>query len=928
MARSKDEHLEANDSLFDITVQTWGTQDRPSNGMMTFADQTLFGGNVGHAAINMKLPITEQIKKWIEQYCCKQSFEQFCADKNDETITFDQYLESVEKLIPVSRKRVEVRQAKYHSSGVIIPTEKSTYEQSFFEIDWSWWPGKLQTEKDDYLKEREGKEFYYAPEWKEYFQPEQRVHRGKLRERVLDYAPSVIIHQRDLPEVLLRRYQQAAHLGQIDEKLNLIERLQIKINGLNSYTVSVSTRLMFKNLALNFDEIYDRYLEQLSRGQSTTNKSDNASKNPPTEKEIEKFIKYLTSQIKKKTQELLKEKVAIEKEVKNQNVSAVLETKIDGLQKRVEFSQNKLDELAKALDPFKTEHIKPVLLSKAINAALEKVFPELEIQLEYGDISVESISAILKQVESAFNKLSRNKNKSPEDEKRLEVLKDLKNELMHYENHGVKLTKELELRLNNALKNWEELLDKPCRIIPIENVKTIRDNLSLLEKVFLGKIQFYEQNHKKLLQELNKAKIDLMKLNKFDEFYKNNKDLYVIAGVPPDHRVLLPLAVNGKRGLHPEAMLKKMHEIVAGPQKKEFNLHTNNCSLTSIEVLSAGAEHDPLLHSIMGTRALDFFGTPQQVLENAKLTSKAINGGKTSNFFTLITTARPLDRALGYAFSIYLDPEASKTKQNAGLVLGVLVGLVKIPGIIIGSLLNPKAGFNDILNTLSRVYSRNSTELKVGLTLMALLPMIVLAPLAAIQKGVEVIAETIAKPFKLIASFFEQKPQSTDEITVPVGSKKVAEKEGSYSKTALAGLVNSKIKSKIDEHTITLEFQKSPQKMIEEFELQLKENPGKVVVLTEKAHSAVLKYVSESDDEELKQKLYDCFNQSVTRSQEFAPRTRREIDELVEEVTSTDKTELNTGSRQEPLMSSSIGEEKGIDSEHQIESIIESKMRI
>lgn len=42
----------------------------------------------------------------------------------------------------------------------------------------------------------------------------------------------------------------------------------------------------------------------------------------------------------------------------------------------------------------------------------------------------------------------------------------------------------------------------------------------------------------------------------------------MVIGLPPHHQVSLPLAVNGKRGLHPEAMLKKMHELVAGPEKK------------------------------------------------------------------------------------------------------------------------------------------------------------------------------------------------------------------------------------------------------------------------------------------------------------------------------------------------------------------------
>lgn len=38
MSRSKDEILKVNNSLFGITVQTWGTNDQPSNGMMNFAD--------------------------------------------------------------------------------------------------------------------------------------------------------------------------------------------------------------------------------------------------------------------------------------------------------------------------------------------------------------------------------------------------------------------------------------------------------------------------------------------------------------------------------------------------------------------------------------------------------------------------------------------------------------------------------------------------------------------------------------------------------------------------------------------------------------------------------------------------------------------------------------------------------------------------
>lgn len=49
--------------------------------MLTFADQQLFGGDVGHASINMKLPVTSTTKEWIENYCYKQTYEEYKNQK-------------------------------------------------------------------------------------------------------------------------------------------------------------------------------------------------------------------------------------------------------------------------------------------------------------------------------------------------------------------------------------------------------------------------------------------------------------------------------------------------------------------------------------------------------------------------------------------------------------------------------------------------------------------------------------------------------------------------------------------------------------------------------------------------------------------------------------------------------------------------------
>ncbi|KTD63469.1 SidG protein, substrate of the Dot/Icm system [Legionella santicrucis] len=374
----------------------------------------------------------------------------------------------------------------------------------------------------------------------------------------------------------------------------------------------------------------------------------------------------------------------------------------------------------------------------------------------------------------------------------------------------------------------------------------------------------------------------MIKVKEFSEFYSKNASAYMVIGLPPTHDVKLPLAINGKRGLNPIAMLQKMREL-ASPEAKGFDLQTNNCSLTSIEVLTAGAAHDPLLHSIMSERALGFFGTPQQVLENAQLARTTISENKHSNFLTPLITAKPLDKAMGYAMGIYMDPQASKAKRNAALALAALVGIAKLPGIILSTLVNPKEKFNDLIHNINLVYERNSTGLKVGVTLLAAPILLVLTPLAAIQKGIEVIGSVIAKPFKLIANLFKQKPSSTDEITVPIGDS--TENMENRSNTILAELLNKKIKSKIDENTITIDYQESPEKLIIDFESKLKENPEKVAVLSEKAHNSVIKFIATCKDEELKNRFLDCCNQSLNRSNKFAPKTKDEINEMVKEVT-------------------------------------------
>jgi hypothetical protein len=229
---------DTNDSMFGITVQTWGANSRAGNGMMSFADQKFFGGDVGHASINMKLPINSTTKEWMEQYCFAQTYEDFKKSKGTEDLSYEKYVQEVDKLIPVSIKSQATRVAKYDSSGHIIPTHEKAYEQVYFDVDWSWWPGRVQNSEDDMVWEREGKHFEYDEKWKDYLQPEQRIHRGKLGSRKMDYAPSAIIHQRDIPSSELERITRSHKIHQLEEKLELIKLLNSKIEDMANSKMS------------------------------------------------------------------------------------------------------------------------------------------------------------------------------------------------------------------------------------------------------------------------------------------------------------------------------------------------------------------------------------------------------------------------------------------------------------------------------------------------------------------------------------------------------------------------------------------------------------------------------------------------------------------------------------------------------------------
>jgi len=178
-----------------------------------------------------------------------------------------------------------------------------------------------------------------------------------------------------------------------------------------------------------------------------------------------------------------------------------------------------------------------------------------------------------------------------------------------------------------------------------------------------------QQQQEVLTTQIKKAEGDLRYFEEFETFFEENSSAYSTLGRAPHHSVSLPLQTTTSRGLSAPEMLKKMHDLIEDPEK--FNLYRKNCSLTSMEVLKAGAKHDAYLLQVMDTPALGFFGTPQQVLTNAQNARAGIDQQKTNTLLTTLNPDHYFNKVLGYGISLYMQKDSSKLQQAAGITIGI-----------------------------------------------------------------------------------------------------------------------------------------------------------------------------------------------------------------------------------------------------------------
>lgn len=417
------------------------------------------------------------------------------------------------------------------------------------------------------------------------------------------------------------------------------------------------------------------------------------------------------------------------------------------------------------------------------------------------------------------------------------------------------------------------------------------------EKVDIEKFkEFFIEKAREHISGLQRKRSELKKhINKVgdvDEILGRQK--HVTRGLPPDHTVELPFVTESSRGLNPEAMLKKMRELT-NPDAAEFNLHTKNCSKTSTAVLKAGAEHDPLLSRTLGEEALGAIGTPQQVIGNVERARNVIVTDKQNTLLTRIANSDMLNQAMGGFIAEYMKEDLTRG-QKAKAIAGIIgVGILKAPEALIRAVINPSQSMSDLASGVGTVFKHaNSLPLKIGAGILSAIPMVFLAPFALVEKGLQ----AMAAPFNALSRWLDKKPLSSkldDQITVPLASEYLEEgpKNSTY-RSMMAGLVDAQVAKNIKENTVEASAKKTNAvDILVQFEIDLENNPDKVVTLSAKDFDTLNRYVREKNTPQLTSRFQECCDESVKRANKLSPHKLSEVDKIIDEVT-PEETQTST----------------------------------
>lgn len=674
--------------IYGVKVLTWGTSFDAGNGMLPVLDSMLFGGNSGHAALELTFPSNEKGKRLMD--LCEKNY------------------------IPCEEKTVVYRD----QNGTEI-------QEKVIQVYWSWcsytgeedksFPHAFQDAAGDLLSARRAVHFEWDLEKLEKLQlesPEQRLHRGMLGSKVAFYGPEEVLHTRNLSQSQLAFLEEKRARDLLTKKESAMKILGEKLlKNKQKLTKNKSIRLgITEQLILN------KYLPEWKKLVANPNKVN--------EGELNTLIN-------------LKDKYLLQvKSIDFLEDSGILIKIFNDLKGHLQDNPIVLsDNIKKYIHIFINLNVKEGEKKKMIS-----------------DLTGEELTGVIKEVFNDAKDFVKDIMENNENPVKMNVAKSLKAEnlktsiavLEGYLNAQtpIPLNEFLSSTLDDLipfLGNWKDIIGDVQEINPMQ-IRDLYTKANIEYEKVKNDIIPFNYDLIKLPRDL--SKIEASSLN---EYLTTGTPITQVVTLPirpiteEPLEGVTPQAAN--QGLDVEAMLNKMIEL-SDKSAQKYSAIDKNCASTASSILEAGAPTKKQ-KQFFKKHAFGFLATPQDCFNNALAFQSDFYNNQKRSFFSQIKN--PLTKLRGKIIKVLVDPNASGLKKFGAIASGSIVVPIALTLFVVQKILNPLGTVKGAIGFTNYAFSKDSIALK-SLSLLMLVPAMVLAPLAAMQYGMKkLIVEPVNK---------------------------------------------------------------------------------------------------------------------------------------------------------------------------------------
>jgi hypothetical protein len=657
-----------------VKVLSWGTSPDAGNGVLHAVDAALFGGSVGHAAVQITFPDNEKGKA-LMNYC-------------------------EEHQIPCKQETIVRRDGKG--------------QENVIHAYWSWWPKRDESSPNDSFFLEKSPEQDLQNEWTgvnvdwdldkvEKFQlslPEQRYHVGVLGSRLMSYGPRHVMHAQNLTEEQKAILKAKGEYYVAEEELISIDILSEKLSNagnelesraLETVKLDMTTRLLLNKFSPKWEE---------------------RVANP--EKVTKAELKIL-AEIKDNSKNRL---IAMQRLAQNGPIITVFNT-LKGHLNDKEFIVS--DILKQHLRLIGCEE-KIVKAEKLTTRDIHKIFEQCR----------DLVEKLMAEDQDLANSL-----KAQNLGRLIAVLEVLKKN-MHRAEGGVDPQMDIVVNdsllftlndLNPFLTeqegkkgDWKNIVEQPTD-------KLTQEKIEILYKMASEQYEVAKKNIIPFQYDL----VSLEGLVREKDYVTAGLLPSGVVSLPirPIDDDVDENSVGVFNGLDVKAMLDKMVALSDKDKDKEkFAMYRKNCAKTTNAILEAGAVED-YQKEFFRNKAFGFIGNPQIAYNNAIDFQSAFYSHDTSS-----RMGNPLEKWGGKILDILTDPEASGFKKIVAGLAGLIIAPLSVAVFALRKALNPLDTIKNTVNLIKYSFTRNSNILK-AMSLLSLGSIaILLAPFAAVQYGI------------------------------------------------------------------------------------------------------------------------------------------------------------------------------------------------